>query len=44
MGKGKIVVRLKGDFYCMDTYCDTLKEFMETYKIKRSEIKEWWRN
>lgn len=43
MAKGKLCVRLKGDFYGGDCYCNTLKEFMELHHLKRSDIAEWWR-
>lgn len=43
MAKGKLVVRLRGDFYSSDTYCDTLKEFMNLHNLKRSDIAEWWK-
>ena len=41
--KQTIKVQLKGDFYTMDTYCHTLKEFMESRHIKRSQIKAWYK-
>lgn len=41
--KKTIKVILKGDFYSSDTYCYTLKEFMELHHLKRSNIKEWYR-
>lgn len=38
-----VKVRLKGDFYTMDTYCRTLKEFLEMRNLKRSDVAEWWK-
>ena len=37
-----INVQLKGDFYILSTYCHTLKEFLESNKIKRSAVKAWY--
>ena len=44
MGREKryINVQLKGDFYVLSTYCHTLKEFLESNKIKRSAVKAWY--
>lgn len=39
-----IHVRLRGDFYPLDPYCTTLKQFMEEYNVKRSAIAEWWKD
>lgn len=41
--KETIKVVLKGDFYASDTYCYTIKEFMQLHNLKRSNIKEWYR-
>lgn len=41
--KKTIKVQLKGEFYISDTYCYTLKEFMQMRNIKRSDIKAWYR-
>ena len=40
----KIVCQLKGSFYVNDFFdVQTLKELMEEYNIKRSEIVCWWK-
>lgn len=40
----KIVCQLKGSFYVHDFFdVQTLKELMEEYNIKRSEIVCWWK-
>ena len=39
----QVIVRLKGDFYSMNTYCSTLKEFLEKRNLKRSDVAEWWK-
>ena len=40
----KIVCQLKGDFYTTDFFdVQTLKEVMEQWNLKRSEIKCWWK-
>lgn len=39
----QVKVRLKGDFYSMNTYCRTLKEYLEKTGLKRSEVAEWWK-
>lgn len=41
----EVHVRQKGNFYCWNTHCKTLKEAMETYPsiAKRSWIAEWWK-
>ncbi len=39
----QVIVRLKGDFYSMNTYCSTLKEYLEKRNLKRSDIAEWWK-
>ena len=41
--KKTIKVKLKGYFYIFDTYCYTLKEYMEKRGIKRSQIDAWWK-
>ena len=39
----QVIVRLKGDFYNMNTYCSTLKDFLEKRNLKRSDVAEWWK-
>lgn len=39
----EVHVILKGDFYSMNTYCRTLKEFLEKSHLKRSDILDWWK-
>lgn len=41
--KKTIKVKLNGYFYIFDTYCYTLKEYMEKRGIKRSQIDAWWK-
>lgn len=45
MGKvRKIVIIFKGDFYGTDFFgYDTLEAVMKDYGIKRSEIKDWYK-
>lgn len=39
----QVIVRLKGNFYCMNTYCSTQKEYLEKRNLKRSDVAEWWK-
>ena len=39
----QVIVILNGDFYSMNTYCSTLKEFLEKRNLKRSDVAEWWK-
>ena len=42
--KTKYVVFIPvGGFYATGTYCKTLKELLETWGYKRSEILDWWK-
>ncbi len=46
MNKKRKIVRFipKGGFYSMTAYdCYTLKQTMEQYNLKRSDISEWWK-
>lgn len=38
----EVHVILKGDCYSMNTYCSTLKEFLEMRNLKRSDVSDWW--
>jgi hypothetical protein len=39
----EVHVILKGDCYSMNTYCSTLKEFLEMRHLKRSDVSDWWK-
>ena len=39
----EVHVILKGDCYSMNTYCSTLKEFLEMRNLKRSDVSDWWK-
>lgn len=39
----EVHVILKGDCYSMNTYCSTLKEFLEIRNLKRSDVSDWWK-
>ena len=39
----EVHVILKGDCYAMNTYCNTLKEFLEMRNLKRSDVSDWWK-
>ena len=43
MRKKTIKVKLKGDFYAFDTYCYTLKEYIQKRRVSRSKIDAWWK-
>ena len=37
----EVHVILKGDCYSMNTYCSTLKEFLEMRNLKRSDVSDY---
>lgn len=39
----EVHVILKGDCYSMNTYCSTLKEFLEMRHLNRSDVSDWWK-